>query len=389
MHVDRPGALELPASTAARHPGAPVPMPARATPSLRPNQLDLLRRTVAQDCSREEFDLFIEVANRYGLDPFRRQIMPLVFSKDRPEKRRMVIIVGIDGQRMIAQRCGNYRPASEPTKFIENRRKKGPTNPLGLVLARVTLHQQDNRGEWFPVVGEAYWDELAPIRDEWEEDEQTGRSARTGRQVLDTTGNWVKMPRLMLAKCATMQALRAGWPDQFGGLHVEEEMDREKVIDLMASEAADRVREESRLIAIAGKDAITVSFGDWALENVPLGQFADRVLAWIKTPGRTPSEVRHWAEANRDPLRAFWAKSSSDALELKKVIEAKSKEPSGSAGLEGPADSERSSEEAPEDASPEKAPVEDSGAVLATGRTGVAHGSHGAGPTSPLSPREA
>ena len=303
------------------------PLPGGPCQALRPNQLDLLRRTVAQDCSREEFDLFIEVANRYGLDPFRRQIMPLVFSKDRPEKRRMVIIVGIDGQRMIAQRCGNYRPASEPTQFVENRRKKSPTNPLGLVLARVTLHQQDNRGEWFPVVGEAYWDELAPIRDEWEEDEQTGHPKKTGRQVLDTAGNWLKMPRLMLAKCATMQALRAGWPDQFGGLYVEEEMDRAKVIDLMASEAADRAREESRLIAIAGKDAITVSFGDWALENVPLGQFADRVLAWIETPGRTPSEVRHWAEANRDPLRTFWAKSPSDALELKKVIEAKSKEP--------------------------------------------------------------
>ena len=289
---------------------------------------------MAQDCSREEFDLFIEVANRYGLDPFRRQIMPLVFSKDRPEKRRMVIIVGIDGQRMIAQRCGNYRPASEPTQFVENRRKKGPTNPLGLVLARVTLHQQDNRGEWFPVVGEAYWDELAPIRDEWEEDLALGWR-KTGRQILDSSGSWPKMPRLMLAKCATMQALRAGWPDQFGGLYVEEEMDRAKVIDLMASEAADRAREESRLIAIAGKDAITVSFGDWALENVPLGQFADRVLAWIETPGRTPSEVRHWAEANRDPLRTFWAKSPSDALELKKVIEAKSQGAERIGGIRG------------------------------------------------------
>ncbi len=197
------------------------------------------------------------------------------------------------------------------------------------------------------------------------------------------------MPRLMLAKCATMQALRAGWPDQFGGLYVEEEMDRAKVIDLMASEAADRAREESRLIAIAGKDAITVSFGDWALENVPLGQFADRVLAWIETPGRTPSEVRHWAEANRDPLRTFWAKSPSDALELKKVIEAKSKEPADrryQRNQRTPSDTVRS--EAPEDASPEDAPTEGAAAVLATGRTDVAHRSHRPWPTSPLSPRE-
>ncbi len=54
-------------------------MPASALhrPSqLRPHQLDLIRRTLARDCTREEFDLFIETAERYGLDPFRRQIMP-------------------------------------------------------------------------------------------------------------------------------------------------------------------------------------------------------------------------------------------------------------------------------------------------------------------------
>ena len=75
-----------------------MPAVLQHAPQLRPHQLDLIRRTIAQDCSRAEFDLFIETAQRYGLDPFRRQIMPLVFSKDRPDKRRMVIIVGIDGQ---------------------------------------------------------------------------------------------------------------------------------------------------------------------------------------------------------------------------------------------------------------------------------------------------
>ncbi len=49
----------------------------------------------------------------------------------------------------------------------------------------------------------------------------------------------------MLAKCATMQALRAGWPDQFGGLYCEEELDRAKALDLAASELADRAREEA------------------------------------------------------------------------------------------------------------------------------------------------
>ena len=133
------------------------------------------------------------------------------------------------------------------------------------------------------------------------------------------------MPRLMIAKCATMQALRAGWPDQFGGIYAEAEMDKAVAVDLAASAIVEREKEERRLIAIAGRDAITVSWGDWTLENVPIGQFADRVVAWIETPGRSGEEVGQWADANRAPLRLFWAKAPSDALELKKVIEARSK----------------------------------------------------------------
>jgi hypothetical protein len=121
-----------------------------------------------------------------------------------------------------------------------------------------------------------------------------------------------------------MQALRAGWPDAFGGIYAEEEMDRAKIVDVAASETVERAREERRLVAVGGKDAITVSWGDWALENVPTGQFVDRVIAWLEEPGRTPSEVSRWIDANRHPLRLFWAKAPSDALQLKAILEAKS-----------------------------------------------------------------
>ena len=38
---------------------------------------------------------------------------------------------------------------------------------------------------------------------------------------------------------------------------------------------------------------------------------------------RTPEEIARWAEANREPLRFFWAKCPADALALKKVIESR------------------------------------------------------------------
>src|SRR5690606_30532392 len=128
-----------------------------------------VQQTVAKDCNQDEFNLFMEAARSYGLDPFRKQIIPLVFSKNARDqsKRRMSIVLSRDGLRVIAQRCGNYRPASEPAQIEYDEALKGPTNPKGIVMARVFLWQRDPSGEWFKVVGEAYWDEFAPIADEW------------------------------------------------------------------------------------------------------------------------------------------------------------------------------------------------------------------------------
>ena len=73
-------------------------------------QLELIRRTVAADCNPQEFDLFCEVARRTGLDPFRKQISAIVFSKGDESKRKMAIITTIDGLRTIAARSRRYRP---------------------------------------------------------------------------------------------------------------------------------------------------------------------------------------------------------------------------------------------------------------------------------------
>lgn len=287
-----------------------------------PRQIKLVHDTVAKDCNADEFSLFMEAAKSYGLDPFRRQIIPLVFGKkSKDEKnRRMSIVVTRDGLRVIAQRNKNYRPASEPTEYIYDESLVGPLNPKGIVLARIFLWQQDNRGEWFKVVGEAYWDEFAPIADEWA-DGENGKRYKTGNKYLDDSGNWVRMPRLMIAKCADMQALRAGWPDQFSGIYGEEEMDRAKIIDLDASEIVAQEEEQNRLKLAGSLNTITLTWGDgWALENVPIGQVADRVTEFLRSVNA--ATAAKWESANRDQLRAFWAKSPGDALELKKIIEA-------------------------------------------------------------------
>lgn len=289
---------------------------------LTARQVSLVKDTVAKDCNADEFNLFMEVARAKGLDPFLGQIIPMVFSKGNAARRKMTIIVSRDGQRVIAQRCGDYRPASKPPLYEADKSMISPLNPQGIISATVYLWKQDPKtSDWYEVAGQAFWEEFAPVKDEWSEG-QDGRNHKTGKQKLDDSGNWCRMPRLMISKCAEMQALRAGWPEQFTGLYDEAEMDRAKVLDLSATEIVEHDKQESRLKAVGAKDAITVTWGDgWTLENVPLGQFADRALEFVKN--ETPDTVAKWRDANREPLREFWARSPGDAVSVKKAIEAK------------------------------------------------------------------
>lgn len=282
------------------------------------SQISLIRSTVAKDCNEQEFSLFFEAARRYGLDPFRKQISALVFNKAKADKRQMAIIVSRDGLRVIAQRCGNYRPASEPAEIETDDALKCATNPRGIVKATVRLWQRHG-SEWFPVAGEAYWDEFAAVKDEFAENNE-GKWRPTGNKSLD--GNWSRMPVVMITKCAEAQALRAGWPDQFGGIYAEEEMHKAES-DMTAAEIVAAEEERARMERVGGRDAITMSFdtASGMLERVALGAVADRCIHFLSTA--TPEQAERWSVQNRVALQEFWGRAPSDALEVKKALEPK------------------------------------------------------------------
>lgn len=286
-------------------------------------QLNIIKSTVAKDTNAQEFDLFMQACASYGLDPFRKQIHAVVYSKDNAAKRKMTIIVSRDGLRVLAHRCGDYRPASAPAQIVYDPEAKGPTNPKGIVSATVTLWKQDKRGEWFPVSGEAYWDEYAPLTDQWAENPETRRREPTGNKVLDASGNWAKMPIVMITKCAESQALRAGWPETFGNIYSEEEMDR-FTAEATASETLDAHHRAEREARTGGRGLLMVFGDDMKLEKVSLGSVADRVIAFIDE--NDPLEVHKFRVRNEDALREFWAQNPTDALELKKMFEAKERQ---------------------------------------------------------------
>ena len=280
-------------------------------------QLALIRNTVAKDCNAAEFDQFMHICRAVRLDPLRRQIYAFVFDKNKPDKRRMSIVTGIDGYRAIAERTGNYRPDNRAPRIEYSDAAKNPdTNPLGIVRAEVSVFKFAH-GEWFEVVGEAYWDEFAPVKELWDNDKPTGRF-----QLDRKKDNWRKMARVMICKCAEAQAERKGWPDDFSGLELQEEVDRRQTIDLTATEIADAAEKDQRLERIGGP-AITILWNDHEpLQRVPVGQAADRVLAFIQANKAEPTTIAVWEDRNRYALQELWAMDKSAALEVKKALEA-------------------------------------------------------------------
>lgn len=286
-----------------------------------PKTINLIRRTVAADTNDDEFNLFVNMARSLNLDPLRRQIYAFVFSKNDAAKRRMSIIVSIDGFRAIAEATGNYRPDEDEPSFEIDASIKSPLNPHGIVKASVRVWKYAH-GDWHRVTGVAYWEEYAPIKDEWAYDEAAGKRRPTGKKALDDSGQWAKMPRVMLAKCAEAQALRKAWPDNFANVYEASEIDRAKVIDMLPAEAAEQgaVAERQERIGHA-KDTVPMIFDNGMIEFVPVGKVADRALAFLNANREEPSAILQWREQNKAGLQEFWTRAPSDALALKREIE--------------------------------------------------------------------
>lgn len=165
-------------------------------------KLDLIRKTVAKDLLAPEFELFMAVARARGLDPVLGQIHAV--KRFDGESKKMVLQVAIDGGRLIAARTGEYAGSDAPVFSRDED---------DALVASVTIYRMV-QGQRVPFTGIAYWNEFYPG---------------------DKLGfMWKKMPRTMLAKCAEMQALRKGFPNDLSGLYAPEEIAR----DITASEPA-------------------------------------------------------------------------------------------------------------------------------------------------------
>lgn len=299
-----------------------------------PAQLELIKRTVAKDLNRDEFDMYISVCRRVGLDPFRKQIYANVYNKDKPDKRQVVFITSIDGFRAIAARNRDYRPGEDEPEIVYDEAIKGNDNPKGIVKAVVTVWKLDPGGDWRQIKGVARWEEFAPLKeggkwiDSGEVWSDSGKPKKTfrgdGSFILDPDAKfWRKMPAHMLAKCAEANALRKGWPEDLSGIYAPEELAQADYDDRSASELVEEEQTNRRLALISHADAVPfVMEAGQPIEQVPVGKLADLCLAFIER-AEHELELEAWKDRNRIGLQEFWARAPGDALAVKKRLEAK------------------------------------------------------------------
>lgn len=161
-------------------------------------KIELIKSTVARGTTDEELRLFLYTAQRTGLDPLTKQIHAIKRWNKKENREVMTIQTGIDGYRVVAERTQKLAGSDDP--IYDNESGKHPGK------ATVTVYKMID-GQRCPFTASARWSEYV-------------QTFNDGNPM----GLWVKMPYLMLGKCAEALALRKAFPADLSGVYTFEEM---------------------------------------------------------------------------------------------------------------------------------------------------------------------
>lgn len=165
-------------------------------------QLAALSQIGVQDAPNADLAVFLNFAQKTGLDPFARQIY--MIGRNSQGSKKWTIQASIDGLRIVAERSGDYAGQVGPEYCGEDGQWRDTwTSKEPPVAARVGVLRNGFKEPLFAV---AYYDEYV----------QTYNSKPSQM--------WAEKPRLMLAKCAEALALRKAFPNDLSGLYTAEEV---------------------------------------------------------------------------------------------------------------------------------------------------------------------
>jgi phage recombination protein Bet len=172
-------------------------------------QIELMKRTIAQGTTDDEFKMFLRQCQRTKLDPFARQIY-VIKRKQYDAKTKSYIFkasieTSIDGFRLIAQRSSQYLGQVGPYWCgSDGQWKDSWLDSVPPAAAKVGVIRQ---GFIEPLYAVAKFDTYAQKKEDG--------------SLFST---WKKMPEVMIAKCAEALALRRAFPQELSGLYTGDEM---------------------------------------------------------------------------------------------------------------------------------------------------------------------
>lgn len=204
---------------------------ALALKEMTPDQLDLIKSTVARNATNDELKLFLYRCKNMGLDPLKPGQIHFVKYGQNPG----TMVIGIDGMRARASATGKHVGT-----------KRG-------VL-------KDDKGTL-----EGAWCEV--YRKDWT---HPAREEVSLKEYNSGKHNWIKMPETMIKKVAEAAALRIAFPDELGGLYSEDELDHTREVSNAQKE---------RTAQVAAVVERTVEVPDFAPEAARVVESLDSALA--------------------------------------------------------------------------------------------------------------
>jgi phage recombination protein Bet len=164
------------------------------------DQVEEFAKLIPADCNAEDRARYLHLIKRTGLDPLARQVYLL------PRRNRMknggyelrhITVTGIDGYRLIADRTGKLAGRDKNEYDMDGDK---------ILAAHVTIYKMVE-GVRCGFTATAQWSEYNANQ-----------------------GMWKSMPKNQIAKCAEAAALRMGFPADFSGIYVIDELDQDRSV---------------------------------------------------------------------------------------------------------------------------------------------------------------
>lgn len=256
-----------------------------------PRQMSALKALGIKRANNEDLLLYLHYCQKTGLDPFAKQIY-LIERKswDKAEREwvyTQTIQVGIDGFRVSAQRAAAKQgvqieyaqtiwyaqDGSKHEVWLDN------DNPPAAAL--VIIYKVLPSGQKLPVPGLAKFESYAAYAT------KKGKDGEPDQKWLQS--QWGTMPDHMIEKCAEAFALRRAFPNDLGGVYIEEEMQRYEPLGdaprLKGRTHSDTAAEEAIVDGEVVEDEAPAAEGNGDESVVPRDQSTAKMAAVFREHG--------------------------------------------------------------------------------------------------------